>query len=399
MTSEVRALPTSVVQLGQARRELQGELIKIRDFAESEGFFDEATQKLDGTSLLIKNWAINFLKALKLASEEEVCPTYIELLQEILIDPYTEAPLDSPVLFGNDGHTYGKMSYEIAFFSRPEEIRNRSPMKPEDPTRFCHVKHPVAEYMLGWLDRRGERLVSEELVRMHARVVPQVDTLTNTSEKISFLLARQRASYLTDFEHRLARIAVHEEKAFELLENENVQTAQQLQATQTQLQVIQAEEERAKNLLKARIEEHMQAQVQARSVPATASTAQTMANLGQLSVQARQALEQLKQKRETLEGQIEHLEKENKEIKECHAELVKNGEELKQKVIQLRETIVETKIAIKKARRNNALEAIAWVAGSAFGTWAIQAWLASSTFGVSVIFDAKKVFFHAAVKV
>lgn len=387
----------SLPQIGQARRALIGELCTIRDLATTAGFFDESRQGLDKTSSLIQNWAINFLKALKLANEDEVCPIYIELMQEILTDPYTEAPMNKPVIFGSDGYTYGMMSYEFALYSRPEEIRKRSPMNPGNPSRFFYVVHPVAEYMLDWLQQHNALLVSLELVRMHARVVPQVvDTSMDTAAKIDFLLAKQEEAglgfYLADLELGLQRIAATEEKAFEVLESQTAQTAHHLQSAQAQLQVIQAEETRAKNQLKASMEEHMQRQVEALSRPATSLNVETMVRLDDLGVEARQALHQLQQKRENLQREIDQLEQENQQLKTCHEQLAEDAQALNKNTILLREGIVETKIAIKKAKRDNVLEAVGWAVGSWFGTWAIQAWMTSTQIGASFTFSRQKAF-------
>jgi hypothetical protein len=247
----------------------------------------------------------------------------------------------------------------------------------------------MAEYMLGWLESRDARLFSEELVRMHERLVPQeppIDTPMDTAEKINFLLARQEGSYLAEFALRLQRIAVEEGKTFEVLECQSQQTTHRLQSAQTQLEVIQAEEQRAHDRLQARMEEHMHKQLQARSAPATAANAQTMARLNHLDAKAQQALEQLKQKRESLQREITQLEQENGELKISYGQLAEDAQDLNQKAILLKQTINETKIAIKKAKRHNVLEAIAWTAGSIFGTWAIQAWISTS---MSVTFDAQ----------
>jgi len=399
MTAVERACPAKAAlpQIGQARRELKGELGIIRDLATTAGFFDESSQTLDRTSSLIQKWAINFLKALELTNEDVVCPIYIGLMQKILTDPYSGAPVDSPALFGSDGYVYGTTSYEFAFYSRPEEIRKRSPMNPDDPSRFFTVIHPVAEYMLSWLERRNARLISIELIRMHAKVVPQhVDTSRGTAAKIDFLLAKQEETglgfYLADLEMGLQRIAVTEEKAFEALDSQAAQTAHHLQSAQAQLEVIQAAETQAKNRLKAGIEEHMQRQVAAQSAPATVMNAQTVVRLDALGVEAQRALHQLQQKRESLERKISQLEQENQQLKVSYEHLGEEARALNQNAIQFREGILETKIAIKKAKRDNVLAAVGWAVGSWFGTWAIQAWMASTGIGASVTFSRQENF-------
>jgi len=382
------------MQIGQGRRALAHELHSILDEARNTRFTIE--HDLDQLSALIAIWATNFLAGLSVASEAVVVPTYTEFMQDILMDPYTEEPLDSPVRFGNDGYTYGFMSYEISYYVREEAIRDRSPMFPNNPRRFVYEPHPLAERMLIWLQVRGARYYSQGLIDRHRRIVPQtLNTSRETDDAIDLLLSRQRSIGVNLFEEQLA-VSVTQitlEVELEGVQNQNEQTAHALQSSQRELDVVQE----ANHGLQQRMEAHMRAQVAALSAPSTAMNAQTVANLNHLSSPAQQALNQLRQTRDRLHAELAQLEREKEEIKKVQQEVAKECDQLKQGVAVLQQSIVETKEAIKKAKMVNVFEVIAWTAGSVFGSMALNALIGSGSLSATTSFTARSAKFSILI--
>ncbi len=149
------------------RRRVRAELTELKTIMRETHLQDEMT----GT---ISIWAENFWEALLLnADDDEIFRGFSQLMQELLTDPFFGAPLDEEALLGSDGHTYGKKSHAV-WEDRVEEMyKRRSPMDPDDPTFLDLRPHPVARYMVCWLQRYNLLQVSEDIERAYNEIIPR----------------------------------------------------------------------------------------------------------------------------------------------------------------------------------------------------------------------------------
>jgi hypothetical protein len=149
------------------RRRLQVELSRIADRLAEAHLDDEMTQQ-------IRLWRDRFFSSLRsnadvVAIQEE----FTGLLQELLVDPISQAPLDEEAVLGSDGRTYGAMSLTLYIHSAPEAFKGRSPLDPQDPTPFSSYSHPIVRHMTSWLKDHQALLHSEELERTYRELMDQ----------------------------------------------------------------------------------------------------------------------------------------------------------------------------------------------------------------------------------
>lgn len=196
------------------RRQFQGELIEIRSCIASLRHENERTQTVeDEMTQVIDKWQKEFTEALRLhVDADEIGKVYIELLQELLRDPLTTAPIDEGVL-GTDGHTYGKMSLILYFASASDSYQHRSPLNPNSSSSFSTVPHPVVNHMLDWLKKHRAFLCSRELEQaflqlpLEKRVLPTIPVREDSQERIrrifqSSITLNEREIKLLDEENR-----------------------------------------------------------------------------------------------------------------------------------------------------------------------------------------------------
>jgi len=150
------------------RRRLVHELSELDRVIKRLNFTDEKTGQ-------IKNWHSSFSNALRsYRNENEVLAEYIRLLQEILIDPMTQAPLDKRSVLGNtanDKNTYSWLTLTVYWEATSEVYRRRSPLDPENPTPFSFTPHLVVHAFLEWLESHDALLVSRELEEAAQRII------------------------------------------------------------------------------------------------------------------------------------------------------------------------------------------------------------------------------------
>ncbi len=165
------------------RRQLICELYTLREAISSSGFSDDMTRQLD-------EWHTNFSNALRSYSDErQVLSAYIGLLQNILRDPVTLAPLDKQAVLGSDGYTYGSLSLAVYKLGTSEEYRKRSPMNPNNPESLCTRPHPVVRSMLDWVEGHDALLYSKELEERYLQLIPQKHE--STAERIEKYRAKK----------------------------------------------------------------------------------------------------------------------------------------------------------------------------------------------------------------
>lgn len=141
------------------RRRIMADLAAIAELLEPH--VDELSKNLK------EAWHTPFVAAMRSTNEREVLQAFTFLLESILVDPITEAPLDETALLGSDQYTYDPQSL-IVFLSDVEvQYRDRSPMNRRDPTPFYTLRqHPVAPFMVQKL--KGYL----ELLELHPKLRP-----------------------------------------------------------------------------------------------------------------------------------------------------------------------------------------------------------------------------------
>jgi hypothetical protein len=126
---------------------------------------------LDPLTVQITDWLRRFREDLERnADAENVYRNYVEVLQDMLCDPITGAPLDDPQLGVEDGYTYGDKSLYVTRTPWPENEQNLSPMTRQPLTLVPHV---LASYMILWLALRNDAQFSVELEEEYRKAVAQ----------------------------------------------------------------------------------------------------------------------------------------------------------------------------------------------------------------------------------
>lgn len=136
------------------RRKLLADLDRVA------AFFNPNLQ--DSLSPIIQQWHANFTKALRerrdkglQESDDErlnrILGIHLKQLQQLLVDPLTNTPLDSQAVLGSDGKIYGYKSIHLCMARLPPELRQRSPLHPNLEAPFTIRRHPLIQHMVGFL--------------------------------------------------------------------------------------------------------------------------------------------------------------------------------------------------------------------------------------------------------
>lgn len=133
------------------RRELGGQLSVFKSALDNWSHQDQLTIDL-------RNWLEDFKRDLRQNDASQVQDEYIGRLQNLLVDPMTNYPLDDGSLLGNDGYTYNKKALLIHLSSFPlNAFRYYSPMLEANqaPFPFTVVKHEIVILMVEWLSEKN----------------------------------------------------------------------------------------------------------------------------------------------------------------------------------------------------------------------------------------------------
>jgi hypothetical protein len=144
-----------LIQDHSLRRQLKAELLAFKEVFRCSSLDDEMTQA-------IKSWCDHFDRALNSfcddsisVNEEGVLARFIDLMKELLVDPFGN-PLEKVSYLGSDGEVYGEKALCCYLSKMSEELKGRSPFHQGQPERLTVFPHPVVERAFNWLQKRGE---------------------------------------------------------------------------------------------------------------------------------------------------------------------------------------------------------------------------------------------------
>lgn len=128
------------------RRRLRLELLLLELVIRDWNVNDEMTET-------IRIWAGKFWESLlRPLPHETICAQYIQLLQQYLIEPIYNTPLDEEAFYGSDGRVYGKKAHDLWKETITQfRFRSRSPFDTGNPTKLVLKPHPVVRYLTSWL--------------------------------------------------------------------------------------------------------------------------------------------------------------------------------------------------------------------------------------------------------
>ncbi len=348
------------------RDRLETELEEVKNVISWSGLNDKMTH-------LIGLWQQDFSAALnKYRNEEGVRDYFISILQEMLCDPVTFAPLNAPQL-GSDGGTYDELSLKIYKLRMPARFHNRSPRNPQDPTPFKTVPHPVAGYLVDWLKGHNACLYSKELEQTYLRL-SRGRPVENRQEKERALNAEVKA-----VEEQFALSRKLNQEKFARLNQRVDEIVQPLIGMAAQIQAYQNREQLALNNL-------------AGTLSPLAARVNESARRVAILVQEEQArvqeeMRRFAELREGLRAQIDELKSGNERLERQLASVMGTIEEEKVQTLILEKQITQLEQAIKEMKNDWASDMFRIASTalfSVFGTVALRAMLESSSFGVGI---------------
>lgn len=201
----IQAVPPPSNDLSNLRRIINADLLAIHDLLNDQE--DHLSQELS-------SWQAQFVSAMQSPNENEVIRNFLVLLEQILIDPITEAPLDDTALLATDGYTYDPKSLIVFLSDMQGEDRLRSPMNRENSDSFYTVSvHPAVSYLTNWIRTYQTHF------ELHPRLYPQVilnsyNELASANRLIQLPTASNYRLIEIRLRHRLReeRIALEEEE-------------------------------------------------------------------------------------------------------------------------------------------------------------------------------------------
>jgi hypothetical protein len=415
------------------RRRLMAELNEVREQIARSGLHDEMTQQ-------IADWQGRFEATLRRSADEEgIFRAYVALLQELLCDPVTDAPLDAYAVLGNDGHTYGQMSLAVYRISTPVEFQNRSPLDAGNPRPFTVTPHSVVRHMVGWLQRHNALLYSEELERTYLRLLPQQRPM-DRQERIDGIAARQaaldrveaerRRVHINEFDRdldarlrafdqeleqnvaplralaeeaipeqgrdvvaeevqeRLDRVEAQNQHEFARLQARHDGMAPPFRAAQEQVDGVAEEERDAIARLAERIEDHIHIGLEHIAERIDAYSVDALRRINEAEQRDQEAVRQLRGAIRRIHDEIEHLAQGRQELERGQQDVAAQIDEARRETAALQQGIYQTQIAVREMKersRHSLLSTVAVIGVCVFATWAVAGVMSSSSFGASVL--------------
>ncbi len=347
------------VLIGALRRETSGFLASLGRLLNRSEFQDPVTTQ-------IRNWHRLFSERIgEHADVQNARNEFIQSLQQILLDPieYLRDPnarttLDAPLL-GSDRETYGTKSLSICLSLLPEDFRRRSPIHFQDEAVFTTQPHPIAEYMVRWLQEINAHIPSIVVDAEFQRLIDENRLPVIPTEEI---IAREERARI-----RNERIQILMQQQVEQNAHEPEELARfEAEVLARQAQVIQ---ENLVQPMHERIQEFADRQ---------------FARLDALEQNDRQRVERLQQRIVQFRNNIEELQEQNVELRAQLARLEGNIHQVQREAVQLQININETKRAIEE-RKSGWFESLCMgalaVGVCVFATWAIGATLPAGASG------------------
>lgn len=316
------------------RRRLRSELSTLRTQITQSGAQDEL-------STLLLNWINRFEGSLGNQNLDDTKNRFIELLKEILVDPFN-VPLDEDAVLGNDGHTYGKKNLVLYFNMVEAAIRNRSPLNPNDATVFTVDSHPHVRRMIDWIRTHSTYVTSAVVTNRYQAL--------QTSQLRVFTYEDIRQSNPNRERIRLQIIRVRERN---LTLNANVAAVQQ------QYTALSAQISETFSFVDLRTTQFAQS---------------TLNQLQNIENEMTQQNNQLSQAIQTLDNEISQLEKQSQDLQSQIKNTQTNLTQAQKESKELEQNIIDVQTEIKKRKRNNlkkVLKVAAIIGVCILATWAL----------------------------
>jgi hypothetical protein len=344
---------------GALRRELKGFLLEANRMLNTSPLQDPLTLEL-------KNWQQRFSQRIgQDADVQSAQRAFILALQEILLDPIeyikdrdSKVTLEAPVL-GSDGITYAAKSLAICLSQLPEPYRHRSPLYFQEEAVFVTQPHPVAEYMVRWLQEKNALIVSAQVEADYQQLINEnrLPALPTPETAARDEKARVRKEKI--------RILMERQAQKNALEAEELARFEQ-ELLQRQIQVIQ-------DNLVAPMRERIEAFAQEQE-----------ARVDRLEQNDQRRLQQVRERVDQFHNNIRRLEEQNEELEAQLIRLDGENQALQREAIQLQIEINHTRQAIEERKAGwlgSLLGAVAIVGICVFATWAIGAALPGGATG------------------
>ncbi len=147
--------------------QLHTTLIEFENLFEMYALDDSTTNEIKVWHKLFKASLENTTDFLKTKSE------FLDYLQELLIDPIYQSPLEEEVFLGSDGFTYSKKCLTLYLSSVPDPYCFRSPKDPENSTLFTLNPHPIVCPLVKWLTSMGRPTSTPEIDQLYSELLEQ----------------------------------------------------------------------------------------------------------------------------------------------------------------------------------------------------------------------------------
>lgn len=161
----------------QIQRSLRGGIDEIGVVLRESNLNDEL-------STLIRQWHVNFTKALELKNIDlnPIAEEFLDLLQGVLTMPGINIPYDDETVLGSDGQAYGYKILCLFYSKTNAPFSERSPLRPDDPTPFKASPHAIARFLVSWLKIYRPNFTSERVDREFSQLasIPEIPGLSKS---------------------------------------------------------------------------------------------------------------------------------------------------------------------------------------------------------------------------
>lgn len=343
----------------EIRKNIEGQLSEIRTILHNSPLQDELTNH-------IRKWYEDFAHFVRSpASLDQTEKGFIALLQQMLIDPITQTPLDNEAHLGSDGYTYANYSLCLYLSTANPENQNRSPLKPELEEPFTTTPHPIARFLVDWLISRRDYPQSVEFERVQRAFIALQDSgriplvPTTQNQRIRALMqaqlqrrAKEKSRIQTPINQHIQSQLRARTQSQNLLNEFNVLINRQLEVINESVnQVFDAIEEQAQQV-----------------------TDRQLNRINTIEQRDQAEVRRLSQEIEGLNTQIEELQRQNQELEASLCQLEKSISDVERANIQLQISINETRQVIMERNSgamSQLLGGLAIIGLCAVTTWAL----------------------------